>query len=123
MLRQLLLYHLLVLLTVLLSNKGKDYKQFDVLSVSGTALSKSGGSTKPDLQLSVDHAGFSIQNTVLNVSNADKITINDRLQLGSEIVKVTAKTGTALTVNRAQESTIAVAVSYTHLTLPTILLV
>ena len=94
--------------SVTVTSKGKDYKQFDVLSVSGTALITSGGSTKPDLQLSVDHAGITIQNTDLNVSNADKITINDRLQLGSEIVKVTAKTGTALTVDRAQESTTAV---------------
>ena len=94
--------------SVTITSKGKDYKQFDVLSVSGTALSKAGGSTKPDLQLSLDHVGFSLQNTVLNVANADKITVNDKLQIGSEVVKVTAKTGTALTVNRAQESTIAV---------------
>ncbi len=63
--------------SITVTSKGKDYKHFDVLSVSGTALSKAGGSAKPDLQLSVDHIGFSIQNTVLNVANADKITIND----------------------------------------------
>ena len=90
---------------ITITNKGTGYKQFDVLSVSGTALSKAGGSTKPDLQLSVDHVGFSIQNTILNVTNVDKITINDLLQIGNEIVKVTAKSGTALTVARAQNST------------------
>ena len=101
--------------SITVTTKGKDYKQFDVLSVSGTALSKAGGSTKPDLQLSVDHVGFSIQNTVLNVVNADNITIDDKLQIGSEIVKVTGKnasnpisSGTALTVKRAQNSTTAV---------------
>jgi len=93
---------------ITITNKGTGYKQFDVLSVSGTALSKAGGSTKPDLQLSVDHVGLSIQNTVLNVANADNITVNDHLQIGSEIVKVTGKSGTALTVERAQNSTTAV---------------
>ncbi len=93
--------------SVTVTSKGKDYKQFDVLSVSGTALSKAGGSTKPDLQLSVDHVGFSIQNTVLNVANADKITVNDKLQIGNEIVTVLSKTGTSLTVRRAEESTTA----------------
>ncbi len=90
-----------------ITSKGKDYKQFDVLSVSGTALSKTGGSTKPDLQLSVDHVGFSIQNTVLNVVNTDNITVNDKLQIGNEIVTVLSKSGTALTVRRAEESTSA----------------
>ncbi len=93
--------------SVTITDKGKDYKQFDVLSVSGTALSKSGGSTKPDLQLSVDHVGFSIQNTVLNVANTDKITVSDKLQIGNEIVTVLSKSGTALTVRRAEESTTA----------------
>ena len=93
--------------SITVTSKGKDYKQFDVLSVSGTALSKAGGSTKPDLQLSVDHVGFSIQNTVLNVANADKITVNDKLQIGNEVVTVLSKSGTALTVRRAEESTTA----------------
>jgi len=91
--------------SITVTSKGKDYKHFDVLSVSGTALSKAGGSAKPDLQLSVDHIGFSIQNTVLNVANADKITVNDKLQIGNEVVTVLSKSGTALTVRRAEEST------------------
>ena len=60
--------------------------------------------------MSVDHVGFSIQNTVLNVANADDITVNDYLQIGSEIVKVTGKDNvvkTILTVARNQNSTIA----------------
>ena len=93
--------------SITITDKGTGYKQFDVLSVSGIALSKAGSSTKPDLQLSVDHVGFSIQNTVLNVVNTDKITVNDKLQIGTEIVTVLSKTGTALTVRRAEESTTA----------------
>ena len=57
--------------------------------------------------MSVDHVGFSIQNTVLNIVNADKITVNDKLQIGNEVVTVLSKSGTALTVRRAEESTIA----------------
>ncbi len=96
-----------VVTNVTITNKGTGYKQFDVLSVSGTALSKAGSSTKPDLQLSVDHVGFAIQSTVLTVANADKITVNDLLQIGNEIVKVTSKSGTNLSVSRAQNSTTA----------------
>jgi len=44
----------------------------------------------------------------LNVVNSDNITVNDFLQIGSEIVKVTAKNSNALTVARAQNSTTAV---------------
>ena len=43
----------------------------------------------------------------MNVANADKITVNDKLQIGNEVVTVLSKSGTALTVRRAEESTTA----------------
>ena len=88
--------------SVTITDKGAGYKQFDILSVSGTALSKAGSSTKPDLQLSVDHVGFSIQNTVLNVNDANGITVDDLLKIDDEILKVISKVGNAITVERGE---------------------
>ena len=88
--------------SVTITEKGTGYKQFDILSISGAALSKSGGSTKPDVKLSVDHVGFSIQNTVLHVDDSNGITVDDYLQIDDEILKVISKTGTALTVQRGE---------------------
>ena len=85
---------------IIITNKGTGYKRGDILSVADASLVQTAGSTKPDLKLRVDHAGFSIQNLILNVANADNITINDALQIGSEIVTVVSKVGTALTVAR-----------------------
>ena len=97
-----------VVSSVTLTNKGTGYNRFDILTAGASDLGKSNPSTKPDLRLRVDHVGFAAENNILNVANADKITIDDSLQIGSEIVKVTAKSSTALTVARAQNSTIAV---------------
>lgn len=94
--------------SVILTSKGTGYNRFDILTVGATDLGKANPSTKPDLKLRVDHSGFAAENIVLNVDNSDNITINDFLKIGSEIVKVTAKNGTALTVARAQNSTTAV---------------
>ena len=94
--------------SVILTDKGTGYNRFDILTVGAIDLGKASPSTKSDLKLRVDHVGFASENIVLNVANSDNITINDFLQIGSEIVKVTAKNSNALTVARAQNSTIAV---------------
>ena len=93
--------------SITITNKGSGYSKFDLLTVGDSALSKT-DSTTPKLQVSVDHAGFSIQNAVLNVDSAIGITVNDFLQVNNEIVKVINRTNNALTVERAQKGTVAV---------------
>ena len=121
--------------SITITDRGTGYSTNDtltVLSKAGTPtatnnpLGKDLSKTSSKLQIFVNHAGFSIESTTLRVANADKITVNDFLQIGSEIVKVTAKSSISLTVTRGQKSTTkvnhfngATAVSYTHLTLPT----
>ena len=97
-----------VVSNVILTDTGTGYNRFDILTVGATDLGKANPSTKPDLKVRVDHVGFAAENIVLNVANSDNITVNDFLQIGSEIVKVTAKNSNALTVARAQNSTTAV---------------
>ena len=97
-----------VVSSVILTDKGTGYNRFDILTVGATDLGKATNSSKPDLKVRVDHAGFAAENIVLNVDNSDNITVNDFLKIGSEIVKVTAKNSNALTVARAQNSTTAV---------------
>ena len=97
-----------VVSNVILTDTGTGYNRFDILTVGATDLGKANPSTKPDLKVRVDHVGFAAENIVLNVANSDNITVNDFLQIGSEIVKVTAKNSNALTVTRAQNSTTAV---------------
>ena len=97
-----------VVSNVTLTNKGSGYNRFDILTVGASDLSKANPSTKPDLKIRVDHVGFAAENNILNVANSDNITVDDYLQIGTEIVKVTAKSSTALTVERAQNSTTAV---------------
>ena len=97
-----------VVSSVILTDKGTGYNRFDILTVGATDLGKASPSTKPDLKVRVDHVGFASENIVLNVANSDNITVNDFLQIGSEIVKVTAKNSNALTVARGQNSTTAV---------------
>ena len=94
--------------SIILTNKGTGYNRFDILTVGATDLGKATNSSKPDLKVRVDHAGFAAENIVLNVDNSDNITVNDFLKIGSEIVKVTAKNNNALTVARAQNATTAV---------------
>ena len=97
-----------VVSSVTLTNKGTGYNRFDILTVGASDLSKASNSTKSDLKIRVDHVGFAAENTILNVTNSDNITIGDYLQIGSEIVKVNTKSNTALSVARAQNSTTAV---------------
>ena len=100
--------------SVTITDRGTGYSANDtltVLSKAGTPtatnnpLGKDLSKISSKLQIFVNHAGFSIESTTLRVANADKITVNDLLQVGSEIVKVTAKSGTSLTVTRGQNST------------------
>ena len=93
--------------SVTITDKGSDYEKFDLLTVGSAALSKTDTST-PSVSLRIDHVGFSIQNTVLNLDSAIGFTANDYLQIGSEIVKVLSRSGNTLNVQRAQKGTKAV---------------
>ena len=93
--------------SVTITDKGSDYKKFDLLTVGSAALSKINTST-PSVSLRVDHVGFSIQNTTLNLDSAIGFTANDYLRIGSETVKVISRSGNSLIVQRAQQGTKAV---------------
>lgn len=92
---------------VTITDKGSGYEKFDILTVGDSALNKT-DTTTPDLQISVDHIGFSLQNSIINVDSAIGITNNDYLKIGNEIVKVFSKTDNKITVQRAQKETSAV---------------
>jgi len=92
---------------VTITDKGSGYQKFDVLTVGETSLGKTDLST-PDLQISVDHVGLSLQNAVLNVDSGIGITTDDHLIIGEEIVKVVSRTDNKITVQRAQKGTTAV---------------
>ena len=101
--------------SVTITDKGKNYKKFDILSVSGTALSKAGSSTKPDLKILVDHVGLSADEVVLTVDSSIGFTDGDYITIGSEILKINQVLVDAqneltnkLNVARGQNSTIAV---------------
>jgi len=101
--------------SVTITDKGKNYKKFDILSVSGTALSKAGSSTKPDLKILVDHVGLSADEVVLTVDSSIGFTDGDYITIGSEILKINQVLVDAqdeltnkLNVARGQKSTIAV---------------
>ena len=91
---------------VTITEKGSGYERFDILTVGEASLGKTNSDT-PDLRVSVDHIGFSIQNAVLTVDSGIGITVDDFLKIGNEIVKVVSRTDNDLTVQRAQQGTVA----------------
>lgn len=92
--------------SVTITDKGSGYSKFDILTVGPTALNKTDTST-PDLKLSVDHAGLSLQNYVISLDNASGITSGDYLKINNEIVLILARSNNDLTVQRAQKGTTA----------------
>ena len=94
---------------VTITSKGKNYIKGDILSVADTSLNRldSTNSTQR-LALEVDHVGFSLTNTVLQLRTVQKLSENDYLQINSEIVKVTSIDNNARTavVQRGQFDTV-----------------
>ena len=60
------------------------------------------------LTIFVDHAGFASNNTSVTVDDATGFAVDDLLLIGDEVIKITAINSNTLSVNRGQESTIAV---------------
>ncbi len=93
--------------TVTITTKGSGYEKGDVLSVLDADLNRSGASTNTNrLRVRVDHVGFAAGETTLNLDSIFGLSKNDLLQVGEEIVKVTAIGTNSVTVTRAQESTV-----------------
>ena len=94
-----------VVSSVEIVEKGTGYKTFDQLTIGTNIVFKS-NLTSPSLTLSVDHAGFSIQDAVLNVDNGNGIQKGDYLHINDELVLVVNTNSNALTVQRAQKGTV-----------------
>ena len=93
--------------SVVIQNGGSGYKKSDYLSVSDESLARSGSANAGNSRLTiyVDHVGFASGSTSLIVVDALGISTNDYLQVGKEVVKVTAINNNKLTVLRAQKGT------------------
>lgn len=94
--------------SVLLTTKGKGYKKGDILTVADADLSRSVTEESPQrLVMEVDHVGFSSSNTILKLSNVNNISQEDFLEIGPEILKVTAVDPVAneVTVERGRQNT------------------
>ena len=111
---------------------GSGYRRGDYLGVDDDQLARSGGSLSSSrLTVYVDHAGVSLSSSNIPLKTTNGFAVGDYLSVGSEVVQITAINGNILSVSRAQDNTTAVdhyneaevslSVSYTHLTLPTIL--
>jgi len=94
--------------SITITSKGRLYKKGDLLSVAPASISRNPTSISTrSLIIEVDHAGFAKLNTKLFLSDINSISVNDFLQLGTEVVKVTAVNAVenSITVLRAQENT------------------
>ena len=92
--------------TVVLVDKGINYKIGDILSVPDVSLSKSSSDTQ-DLQIRVDHIGFGSNENLLTVLDVSEIADNDYISIGDEILQVTdvRETTKQLVVTRGQKGT------------------
>ena len=91
-----------------ITTKGEGYRLGDILTVEDSSLNRSGASTSTQRLLAVvDHIGFATGETTMRVLDVSEIAQNDFLQVGEEIVKVTAiaEATKTLTVQRAQNGT------------------
>ena len=82
-----------------ITEKGTGYEKFDLLTVGDTDLGKT-DTSQPRLAVRVDHVGFSVENSKLNLDSALDIKINDHLIIGDEIVKVEGITQNTVIVQR-----------------------
>jgi hypothetical protein len=93
---------------IVITNKGANYKKGDVLTVADSSLDRNNLSISTRrLIISVDHVGFSKLNTSVRLTSIVGLSINDELQIGSELVKVTNinTTTKVITLLRGQRST------------------
>jgi len=94
---------------VTITSKGQNYIKGDILSVADASLNRLDQSISTQrLALEVDHVGFSLTNTVLQLRTVQKLSENDYLQINSEILKVTSIDSNSRTavVERGQFDTV-----------------
>lgn len=94
--------------SVTITNKGSGYRKSDILTVADDDLNRLQISTKTArLNLFVDHAGFSAENTIVFLSSVNDLSNGDYLNIGNEIVKITSvnKTNKSILVERGQKNT------------------
>ena len=94
---------------ITVTTKGQNYIKGDILTVADASLNRLDQTTSTQrLALEVDHVGFSLTNTVLQLRTVQKLSENDYLQINSEIVKVTSIDNNArtATVQRGQFDTV-----------------
>ena len=91
---------------VQLSDGGSDYQRGDYLSVDDDELGRSGASqSTARLTLYVDHSGVSRTSTAIRVADPKGFAVNDKIQVGSEIMQIVAINGSDLSVTRELEGT------------------
>jgi hypothetical protein len=77
--------------SIVITNKGSNYKINDVLTVNDSSLNRLAGSTNIQrLYIAVNHIGFAEQNTTIKLSNVRNLSVDDYLKLNEEIVKITS---------------------------------
>lgn len=94
---------------VTITNKGRNYIQGDILSVSDASLNRLDSTVSTQrLALEVDHVGFSLINTELSLNTIQKLSENDFLQINNEILKVVSINSDTrvATVQRGQFDTV-----------------
>jgi len=97
--------------SITFTNKGRNYKRGDILTITDADLLRSNGSTNNQrVLIEVDHSGLGYQNTEIQLDNVRNISNNDYLLIGEEIVKITNVdvTSKKVTVERAQKNTIPI---------------
>ena len=93
---------------ITITNKGSGYKKGDILTVSDSSLDRLGNTASSQrLIISVDHVGFSKSNNTVKLSSVIGLSVDDKIKIGSEILKVTNinTTTKVATVLRGQDST------------------
>jgi hypothetical protein len=96
-----------VISSVTITEKGKDYRRGDTVTFKDTDLDKGTIPNSRDYLAIVDHVGFSTSDTELFLNDIRGVSEQDLIQVGSEIVKVTAVDvqNAKLTVTRGQNNT------------------
>ena len=84
---------------IIITDRGTGYKKYDILTVGDTDLVKTNTNTA-SLQVEVDHAGFALQNEILNVASSIGFSVGDQLTIGSETLVIETITGNELEVKR-----------------------
>ena len=91
---------------VQISDGGSNYQRGDYLTVEDDELARSGASlSTARLTLYVDHSGVSLNADAIRVADPKGFSVNDKLQVGSELMQITAINGSDLSVTRALEGT------------------